>query len=116
MRDRCCLILSFAITAAFVLSVHTCVIGCVWPISYNVIRWIMSSLPVTKKSPVSASAEEAVTIFLMLQFTCIGLSRRSRATFEGVLPKKNILQSNYVLPVQSDMTHPCLRVKIMSEA
>ena len=57
-RDRCCLIVSFAIPAAVVLTVHTCVIGCGWNISYNVFRRMMKSLPFTKNPLVSASISE----------------------------------------------------------
>ena len=49
---------------------------------------MMTALPVTKYCLISDSAAEAATHFKMLQFTCIGPYRRSRAHFEGVTPKK----------------------------
>ena len=79
---------SFAIPVAFVLSMHTFVMGCGWPISYNVFHRIMTSLPVTKHIPVSDSEAEAATNFKILQFTCIGPFKLSRVYFEGILPKK----------------------------
>ena len=78
----------FVIPAAIVLSVHTCVMGCGWTVSYNVFCSIMTSLPVSKHPPVSASAAEAATNFKILQFTPMGSLKRSRVHFEGIIPKK----------------------------
>ena len=60
----------FEIPEDVVLSVHTFIMGCGWTISSNAFRRIMTSLPVTKNPPVSASASEAATNFKILLFTC----------------------------------------------
>ena len=81
--------MSFAITAAVVLSVHTSVMGCGWTISSNVFLSIMKSLPVTKNPPVSDSVAEAATNDKFFQFTCIiGPFKISHVNFEGMLPNK----------------------------
>ena len=59
--------------------------GCGWTIYSYVFRKMMTSLSDKKYCPVYDSAAEAATTFKMLQFTCIGPFRRSRAHFEGVL-------------------------------
>ena len=110
-RDQCFLIISFAITVSIMLSVNTCVMGFGWPICSNVFRRIMTYLPVTKHPPVSAYEEEGPTNFNILQFTCVGPFECSRVHFEVLLHKKNVLQCDCTLLVQSDIMHRCLRVK-----
>ena len=88
VRDCCSLIVLLSIAAAVLFSVHTCVMGCGWTIYSNVFRTILTSIPVKKHPPVSASAAEAATNFKMLQFTCIGTFRRSCAHLEGMFPNK----------------------------
>ena len=104
-RNTCCLIVSFAIIAAAVLYVHTCVMcfGC--PISSNVFHRVMIH------PPVSVSAAEAETKFKMLQFTFLDTLRIYHSHFEGIPPNKNTLQRDCVIPVHPDMTHRHLRVK-----
>ena len=111
MRDRCCLILSLETTQDLVLHMHTCVMVYGWPIYYNMFNKMIKSLPITKHPLVSASAEEAPINFKMLQFAYIGPFRRSCAHFEGTLPEKKIMKHDYVLLVQSYMTHRCWHVK-----
>ena len=93
------------------MSMNTCVRGCECNISSNLFCRMMKSLPVTKYLPVYASPVEAAKTFKMLQLTCIGSFRSSHTHFEGMLPKKQILKRNCVLPVQSDMTHQCWHEK-----
>ena len=69
------------------MSWNNCAMVCGWPISSNVFLRMMTSPPVTKQPPVSASAVEAARNFKMLQFTCTGPFRRSREHFEGMIPK-----------------------------
>ena len=88
------------ITVAVVLSVNNCIIGCGRPIYSNVFWIIMTYLTVTKYPPISDSSSEVEIDFKMLQFTCIGPFRRPRAHFEVMIPKKNRLQRNCVLPAQ----------------
>ena len=109
--DHCCFIVLFAISEALLLSIHTFVLICRWPISSNVFCRMMTSLPVTKHPPVSASVAEEATSFKMMKFTYIGPLRRYRAHFEGMLPKKNILQINRMIMVKSDMMHRCQHIK-----
>ena len=101
---------SFAIPAAVVFSVHNCVMVCGCPIYSNVFLRIMASLTITKHPPVSSSTAEAATNFKIFKFMCMGPFKRSRVHFEFMLPKKNILQCNYTLPVQLDMMHWHLRI------
>ena len=86
-RDHCCLIVSFEIPEAAILSVHTCVMGYGWTISSGVFLIIITFLPVMKHTLVSASSMEAATNFKTLKFTCIGPFRRSRTHFESILFK-----------------------------
>ena len=73
---------------AVAFSVNTCVMVCGCTNYYNVFRKMMTSLPIRKQLPVSASATEVVTNFKILQFTCAGPFRRPLADFEGILPEK----------------------------
>ena len=73
----------------------------------------MTSLPVTKNPLVYASAAEVATKFKMLQLTCIGPLRRSRAHFEGMIPKK-IYPAAQLLDCGSfryDAMHWCWHIK-----
>ena len=81
---------SFAIPEAILLSMHTCVMVCGCSISSYVFCRVMTSLPVTKNPPFSASASEATTNFKILKFTCMGPFKRFRVHFEGMLTKKEI--------------------------
>ena len=65
-----------------------CILGCGWSNYSNVFRKIMTSLPVTKKPPISASVAEVATNFKMLQFTCTGTFRQHRTHFEGIITEK----------------------------
>ena len=58
-RERCLLIVSFAITVAVVFSQCMGVAGCGWPISCKVIRIILPSLQLRNKAPKPASAADA---------------------------------------------------------
>ena len=73
---------------AVAFSVNTCVMVCGCTNYYNVFRKMMTSLPIRKQLPVSASATEVVTNVKILQFTCAGPFRRPLADFEGILPKR----------------------------
>ena len=80
-------------------------------ISSNMFCRMMKYLPATKHPLVSSFEAEAATVFKILQFTCIGPFRRSYIHFEGIPPKKYIMQRNCVLLVQSYMMHRCWHVK-----
>ena len=60
-RERCFLIVSFAIPAAVMLSQCMGVAGCGWPISCKVSRIILPSLQFINNDPKSASAADATT-------------------------------------------------------
>ena len=93
MHERCFLIVSLAITEAVALYVHIFLTGCGWSNSSNVFCKNMTSLPVTKKPPVSYSDAEAATSFKMLQFKCTGGFSRYRGNVEGILPNKKYATS-----------------------
>ena len=116
VRDRYWLIVSFAITAAVLFSMHTCVMGCRWNISYNMFRIMMTYFSVMKHPSVSASTAEAATNFKMLQFICIWPYRWSCAHFEVVIPtiKYPIVQLRASGSVWYDAS--VLAHKIMPEA
>ena len=62
-RDRYCLISSLVVSEADLYSVYNCVMGFGCPNSSNMLLEMMTSLPVTKQPPVSASDAEATTNF-----------------------------------------------------
>ena len=61
-----------AIPEAVELSVFIGVGGWGCPISSNVVRNITASLPLTKSPPISASAADAITFFMMEHTACSG--------------------------------------------
>ena len=88
MCDICCLIVQLGIKETVVFSIHTCEMGCGWPIYSNVFSKMMTYPPVKKHPPVYAYAAEAKTNFKMMLFKYTGPFRRSCAQFEGIIPKK----------------------------
>ena len=70
--DLRCHILLFAIPNAVDLSVLIGMGGWMCPNSSKVVLKIMASWPLTKRAPISASAADAITFFMMAQTTCKG--------------------------------------------
>ena len=107
VREHCCLVVSLEIPETVVFSVHSCVTGCGWPNYYNVCHKMIISIPVIKKSTVSASAVKVATNFKMFQLLCTEPFMRSHVDFNVYYLRRNILHHNFVLLVQSDTTHQC---------
>ena len=85
-RESYWLIALLEMPEAVTFSVHICVMGCGWTNYYNVFREIMTSLPVTKQPPVSASSVEAATNFKNLQFTYTWPFTESCISFDWAIP------------------------------
>ena len=103
----------FTIPEAVIMSKYTCVTSCGCPISSYVFSKMMTSPPVTKHPPVSASAVEAAINVKILQFACIGPFRRSRANFKGILHKNSAVRLRASVSVKYYAS--VLARKIMSE-
>ena len=78
-----CLRRELAKLTAVVLSTWIGVGGCGWPISSRQMRRGMASLAERKAEPISASAAELITFFMILESTWITPLERGMEGFEG---------------------------------
>ena len=77
----------------------------------NVFLKRITSIPVTKHPPVSASDAEAATFFKCCNLHVLGHLGAPVNILEVYYLRENTLNRNRVLVVQSDITHWCLCVK-----
>ena len=70
--ERLCLMVLLVMPEAVELSILMGVGGCGCPISARMVLNIITSCPFTNSAPISASAADAMTFFIIAQTACTG--------------------------------------------